>query len=168
MTIRQMAASAERTETTALGFALGRHEHRAGACSNGSWRSPRTILARRPGSCDATTSSSALFGYPSILIQPMSRLWWVRVIRSIRFRLLRSCATRSRSRTWRSALIPDTGLVALPSWFWIDGYDGTPITASESLGGVTVEVEITAQAVPLGLRRWRHAGDALPRPAIPS
>lgn len=40
---------------------------------------------------------------------------------------------------------PDTGLVALPSWFWIDGYDGTPITASSSLGGVTVEVEITPQ-----------------------
>lgn len=40
---------------------------------------------------------------------------------------------------------PDTGLVALPSWFWIDGYDGTPITASETLGGVTVEVEITPQ-----------------------
>lgn len=40
---------------------------------------------------------------------------------------------------------PDLGLVALPSWFWIDGYNGAPITASSSLGGVTVDVEITPQ-----------------------
>jgi hypothetical protein len=40
---------------------------------------------------------------------------------------------------------PDVGLVALPSWFWIDGYDGSPIQASDSLGGVTVEVEISPQ-----------------------
>jgi hypothetical protein len=37
---------------------------------------------------------------------------------------------------------PAPGLVALPSWFWIDGYDGGPISATESLAGVTVEVEI--------------------------
>lgn len=37
---------------------------------------------------------------------------------------------------------PSTGLVALPSWFWIDGYDGTAIRSSDSLGGVTVEVEV--------------------------
>lgn len=40
---------------------------------------------------------------------------------------------------------PDVGLVALTSWFWIDGYDGSPITASDALGGVTVEVEIAPQ-----------------------
>lgn len=40
---------------------------------------------------------------------------------------------------------PDLGLVALPSWFWINGYDGAPITASESLGGITVDVEISPQ-----------------------
>lgn len=38
---------------------------------------------------------------------------------------------------------PGTGLVALTSWFWVEGYDGTPITRSASLGGVTVEVELT-------------------------
>lgn len=38
---------------------------------------------------------------------------------------------------------PAPGLVALPSWFWIEGYDGVPITASRSLAGVTVEVQIT-------------------------
>lgn len=48
---------------------------------------------------------------------------------------------------------PDLGLVALPSWFWIDGYDGAPITASSSLGGVTVDVEITPQQY-----NW-HFGD---------
>lgn len=37
---------------------------------------------------------------------------------------------------------PSTGLVALPSWFWIDGYDGSPISSSDSLPGVTVDVEV--------------------------
>lgn len=37
---------------------------------------------------------------------------------------------------------PSTGLVALPSWFWIDGYDGSPISASDALSGVEVDVEI--------------------------
>ncbi|MCC6387451.1 MAG: hypothetical protein IT302_08720 [Dehalococcoidia bacterium] len=37
---------------------------------------------------------------------------------------------------------PSTGLVALPSWFWIDGYDGTVIGSSDSLGGITVDVEV--------------------------
>jgi hypothetical protein len=38
---------------------------------------------------------------------------------------------------------PEVGLVALPSWFWVEGYDGLPITASDTLDGTTVEVEIT-------------------------
>ena len=38
---------------------------------------------------------------------------------------------------------PDVGLVAMPAWFWIEGYDGSPINMSETLGGTTVEVEIT-------------------------
>jgi len=38
---------------------------------------------------------------------------------------------------------PGVGLVALPSWFWVEGYDGLPITASDTLDGTTVEVEIT-------------------------
>jgi hypothetical protein len=38
---------------------------------------------------------------------------------------------------------PAPGLVALPSWFWIEGYDGAPITISRSLASVTVEVQIT-------------------------
>lgn len=40
---------------------------------------------------------------------------------------------------------PLVGLVALASWFWVDGYDGAPIRMVASLGGVTVEVELTAQ-----------------------
>ncbi len=40
---------------------------------------------------------------------------------------------------------PNVGLVALPSWFWVDGYDRSPIRASDTLGGVTVEVEIAPQ-----------------------
>ncbi len=37
---------------------------------------------------------------------------------------------------------PATGLVALPSWFWIDGYDGSPISSSDALPGVSVDVEV--------------------------
>jgi hypothetical protein len=44
---------------------------------------------------------------------------------------------------------PATGLVALSSWFWIDGYDGSPISSSDALPGVTVDVEV----VPL-VYRW--------------
>jgi hypothetical protein len=37
---------------------------------------------------------------------------------------------------------PKTGLVAMPAWFWVDGYDGSPITASDTLGSLTVNVQI--------------------------
>ncbi len=37
---------------------------------------------------------------------------------------------------------PALGLVAMPSWFWVEGYDGATIRASDGLEGVTVEVEI--------------------------
>jgi len=50
---------------------------------------------------------------------------------------------------------PATGLVAVPSWFWIEGYDGAPIVASDTLGDVTVEVEIT----PTGYR-WSFGDGA--------
>lgn len=50
---------------------------------------------------------------------------------------------------------PSTGLVALPSWFWIDGYDGSPISSSDSLSGVTVDVEVE----PL-LYRWSFGDGA--------
>jgi hypothetical protein len=50
---------------------------------------------------------------------------------------------------------PAPGLVAMPSWFWIEGYDGAPITASETLAGVTVDVEITPMAY-----RWSFGDGA--------
>ncbi|MDI6857199.1 MAG: hypothetical protein QME71_02665 [Dehalococcoidia bacterium] len=50
---------------------------------------------------------------------------------------------------------PATGLVAVPSWFWIEGYDGAPIVASDTLGGVTVEVEVA----PTGYR-WSFGDGA--------
>ncbi len=37
---------------------------------------------------------------------------------------------------------PSTGLVAVPSWFWIQGYDGASILASDTLEGTSVDVEI--------------------------
>jgi hypothetical protein len=46
--------------------------------------------------------------------------------------------------TWPSARTV-TRPAALPSWFWIDGYDGAPISSSSTLGGVTVEVQIVPQ-----------------------
>lgn len=38
---------------------------------------------------------------------------------------------------------PGTGLVAVSSWFWIDGYDGSTLRGSRTLDSVAVEVEIT-------------------------
>lgn len=40
---------------------------------------------------------------------------------------------------------PGTGLVALPSWFWVEGYGGETLAGAETLGGTTVEVEITPE-----------------------
>ncbi len=37
---------------------------------------------------------------------------------------------------------PSVGLVAMPSWFWIDGYDGRRLSGSRAVGLVVVEVEI--------------------------
>ena len=50
---------------------------------------------------------------------------------------------------------PETGLVALPAWFWLEGYDGAPITHAESLLDVTVEVELS----PTGYR-WSFGDGA--------
>lgn len=36
---------------------------------------------------------------------------------------------------------PERGLVGLESWFWIDGYDGSPITRSTNAFGSLIEVE---------------------------
>lgn len=41
---------------------------------------------------------------------------------------------------------PSTGLVALASWFWLEGYGGEPITSSNTLLNVTVEVEVEPSA----------------------
>lgn len=38
---------------------------------------------------------------------------------------------------------PDVGLVAMPAWFWVDGYDGATLYGARSIGLITVEVEIT-------------------------
>jgi len=37
---------------------------------------------------------------------------------------------------------PDVGLVAMPAWFWVDGYDGATLYGARSIGLITVEVEI--------------------------
>src|SRR5690606_6700386 len=38
---------------------------------------------------------------------------------------------------------PEVGLVAVPTWFWVEGYDGSALVGSRTLGNVTVEVEVT-------------------------
>ncbi len=38
---------------------------------------------------------------------------------------------------------PGTGLVALPSWFWVAGYSGQPLYGARTLGGTTVYVMIS-------------------------
>jgi len=40
---------------------------------------------------------------------------------------------------------PGTGLVAMASWFWVEGYGGETLSGAETLGDTTVEVEITPE-----------------------
>jgi len=40
---------------------------------------------------------------------------------------------------------PGTGLVAMPSWFWVEGYGGETLYGAETLGSTTVEVEVTPE-----------------------
>jgi hypothetical protein len=51
---------------------------------------------------------------------------------------------------------PDIGLVAMPAWFWVDGYDGSTLRGSRTLGLITIEVEIT----PTGYR-WSFGDGAV-------
>jgi hypothetical protein len=44
---------------------------------------------------------------------------------------------------------PATGLAGLDSWFWIDGYDGTPFTESRADFGITIDLEVRLSDV-----RW--------------
>jgi hypothetical protein len=50
---------------------------------------------------------------------------------------------------------PNVGLVAMPAWFWVDGYDGSTLRGSRTLGLITIEVEIT----PTGYR-WTFGDGA--------
>lgn len=51
---------------------------------------------------------------------------------------------------------PDTGLVALASWFWVEGYDGAPIHRTATLGPITVDVEVTPTSY-----RWNFGDGAV-------
>jgi hypothetical protein len=42
----------------------------------------------------------------------------------------------------RLSMNPSLGLVALPGWFWAEGYDGAPFGGSASLTGLTVAVQV--------------------------
>ena len=47
---------------------------------------------------------------------------------------------------------PDRGLVGVDSWFWIEGYDGSPIEESTDAFGQQVEVEARVNALRVVLR----------------
>ena len=51
---------------------------------------------------------------------------------------------------------PGIGLVAMPVWFWVEGYDGSTLSGSRTLGAITVEVEIT-----LAGTRWSFGDGAM-------
>jgi len=42
---------------------------------------------------------------------------------------------------------PTTGLTGLATWFWIDGYDGHPLTLTRSGDGISIDVEVSASAL---------------------
>jgi hypothetical protein len=42
----------------------------------------------------------------------------------------------------RLSVNPSLGLVALPGWFWAEGYDGAPFGGSASVSGLTVAVQV--------------------------
>lgn len=50
---------------------------------------------------------------------------------------------------------PDIGLVAMPAWFWVDGYNGQTLYGARSIGLILIEVEIT----PIGYR-WTFGDGA--------
>lgn len=50
---------------------------------------------------------------------------------------------------------PDIGLVAMPAWFWVQGYSGGTLSGSSSLDRSIVDVEIT----PTGCR-WSFGDGA--------
>ena len=52
---------------------------------------------------------------------------------------------------------PNTGLVAMPAWFWVRGYSGGTLSGSSALDRSMVEVEIT----PTGYRWSFGDGTAL-------
>ena len=39
---------------------------------------------------------------------------------------------------------PQPGLTGLPSWFWIEGYDGKPLVVRRAAPGITVDIEVRA------------------------
>lgn len=50
---------------------------------------------------------------------------------------------------------PDIGLVSMPAWFWVDGYNGQTLYGARSIGLILIEVEIT----PIGYR-WTFGDGA--------
>src|SRR5690606_9032304 len=50
---------------------------------------------------------------------------------------------------------PDIGLVAMPAWFWVDGYNDQTLYGARIIGLILIEVEIT----PIGYR-WTFGDGA--------
>jgi len=69
---------------------------------------------------------------------------------------LDAAAAAEAERYLEDVLVPDvslgvnpatTGLVGLPSWFWVEGFDGSITAAPISVFGVTIDVRMTSASV---------------------
>jgi hypothetical protein len=63
----------------------------------------------------------------------------------------------------RIATNPQRGLTGLPSWFWIDGTDGAPITLSRSEFGISVDLEVRLAGVSWDFGDGNHVDAGLGR-----
>jgi hypothetical protein len=58
---------------------------------------------------------------------------------------------------------PQRGLTGLPSWFWIDGTDGAPITLSRTEFGISVDLEVRLVGVTWDFGDGTHVDAGLGR-----
>lgn len=72
----------------------------------------------------------------------------------------RLCAAITLPRAW-VRMNPTLGLVNLPSWFWLDGYAGQPLTASETTAPPYQVVTIEVRAFPARLT-WNYGDGSKP------
>ena len=70
-------------------------------------------------------------------------------VAAIAQRVARQLLARVEFPTLEIGVNPTTGLAGLESWYWIDGYDGRPVTAARAEFGISIELEVRVSDV-----RW--------------